>query len=189
MGMVSRVWHPICLLNTKWTTNFLHKRLVQVTFGSRPCVLHVQWKHLLRSPSSRWEERWWLRCGNQCCNQSENLRSCKEWLRRYTIVVLSSPSNINSNRIASLANSNVVKLTNQTPARISDITIASQQPWTEYTRHGPLRVCGSCQSLDQKQLDKGINYPFISRERSQSAVWCQGRQGTLILKMAGGRMS
>ena len=68
-----------------------------------------------------------------------------------------------------MANSNVVKLTNQTPDRISDITITKQQPWTEYTRHGPLRVCGSCQSLDQKQLDKGINYPFISRDEREES--------------------
>ena len=55
-----------------------------------PVLLYpTQWQHFLRSLSSHWEERWLLRCGNQCCNQSGNLRSCKEWLRRYTIVVLS----------------------------------------------------------------------------------------------------
>ena len=28
---------------------------------------------------------------------------------------------------------------------------------------------GSCQSLDQKQLDKGINYPFISRDEREES--------------------
>ena len=28
---------------------------------------------------------------------------------------------------------------------------------------------GSCQSLDQKQLDNGINYPFISRDEREES--------------------
>ena len=62
----------------------------------------------------------------------------------------------------------MVKLTNQM-ADIGSVT----SPWYKLgpglNTHdmGHSGMFGSCQSLDQKQLDKGINYPFISRDESR----------------------
>ena len=41
MGMASRVWHPICLLNTRWPAKNFLKRIVPVTAFAAASVLLV----------------------------------------------------------------------------------------------------------------------------------------------------
>ena len=51
--------------------------------------------------------------------------------------------------------------------RISDIIYLGLD-WI-HTTWDHCGMFGSCQSLDQKQLDKGINYPFISRDEREES--------------------